>query len=282
MKIANREQKPLSYKEIRQIVIANGISSIDEYNTNWRRLGIPYFTNIRHMPEFTNARDFFCVHGVLDYPTIRQIVTTNNITSIRQYDQQAKELDLPSYKTVKKMPGFTSAHEFFGTQKPLSVEEIRQIVIDNNITSLNEYEEKREALGLPSHSALTERRGWKSWYEFLHGQEKEILLYSEIQKIAKENGITTSKQYIHNSARLGLPSYQSLKKRMEWVDWDTFFDRTPPTLEKYQTIAIEAGIKTSREYKSRAKELGLPTQKTIANMPGWTNWNDFLKKANNK
>lgn len=112
---------------------------------------------------------------------------------------------------------------------------------------------------------------------------KKYSTYEETKRILRENGIKCKKDYFSSYKELGLPSTpHKYYKAKGWVNWYDFFGKEgSPTYEEAKQIVIEKGIKSYKEYISSHKELGLSsTPEKHYRDKGWTNWLDFLGKAN--
>ena len=113
------------------------------------------------------------------------------------------------------------------------------------------------------------------------GKVKNFPPYEEAKKRVIEKGIKSSQEYRTKFKELGLPSDPKITYKEEWIDWHSFLGKERidfPPYEDAKRIVKEKGIKSSKEYRTKHKELGLPSDPKITYKEEWIDWAAFLGK----
>ena len=180
-------------------------------------------------------------------------------------------------------------------------EELKKIVKDQRINLAKDYRLFREKNGgvfngrrMPSEPNRYYGDEWKGWGEFLW--KLPIAPYEELKKIARDQGIKTSRDYHllreENEGVIngwGMPRNPNRRYVDEWEGWGVFLGKksSPPfaSYEELKKILIDQGIKTSIEYFSwREKNKGVFNGRGMPRNPNrryvdeWKGWNEFLGK----
>ena len=269
-----------SYEEAQRIAQEANITTMREYKQNYKELGgLPSKPNITYKEQWISWREFLGTSWP-SYEEAQRIAQEANITTMREYKQNYKELGgLPSKPHIIYKEQWISWREFLGTPWP-SYEEAQRIAQEANITTLIEYKQKYKELGgLPSNPNITYKEQWISWREFLGTTWPS---YEEAQRIAQAANITTAIEYLQKYKELGgLPSHPNTTYK-EWISWREFlgtgriYSKSWPSYEEAQKIAQEANITTQKEYHQKYKELGLPSNPHITYKEQWISWREFL------
>lgn len=162
-------------------------------------------------------------------------------------------------------------------------EEASKIAVEKGIKSVEDYKAKCKELSLPSHpDGFYKDKGWIDWPSFF-GKEKKSFpsSYEEAKRIVIENGIKSAAEYKAKYKELGLPSNPKKFYKEDWIDCASFFGKEkksfPSSYEEAKMKVIENEIKSADEYRSKYKELGLPSAPyCIYKDKGWIDWDDFL------
>ena len=170
----------------------------------------------------------------------------------------------------------------------LTYEEAQRVVQNKGIKTALEYASLYKELGLPSDpNRVYKSKGWIDWYSFLGVSKTKYPNYEAAKTIVQDNGVKSIEQYKSCYKRLGLPLHpQRHYEGKGWVNWIDFFGKkiiTYPSYIEAQRCVQENGIRSSMEYKSYHKKLGLPFHPQRYYLDkGWIDWYDFLginKKA---
>ena len=106
--------------------------------------------------------------------------------------------------------------------------------------------------------------------------------FAQAMEIAQSAGIKTQKEYRSRYKELGLPSHPDRYYKSDWQGYGHFLGtgRTKgknfPSFAQAMEIAQSAGIKTQKEYRSRYKELGLPSFPDTYYKSDWQSYGHFL------
>lgn len=105
--------------------------------------------------------------------------------------------------------------------------------------------------------------------------------YEDAKRIVREKGIKSQRVFRAKCKELGLPSNPNYTYKEEWIDWHSFFGKetiTHPSYEGAKKRVIEAGIMGAEDYRSKYKELGLPSNPNNFYKEEWKGWPSFLGK----
>lgn len=145
-----------------------------------------------------------------------------------------------------------------GKSQFISYEKFRDLIKENNITSVNQYFSYFDQCnGILESKQLIPRRPnrfykeWESWFEVFGYQTEPVISYSEFKKLMKEkykfHGINSSKKYFawaYNKKYFGVPFPQNFPRYpadfyKEWVDWYELFDKKRKIIINYERFKIE-------------------------------------------
>lgn len=164
------------YEEAKRIVVENGIKDGKEYRVRAKGLGLPYNPPIYYKNDgWTNWGDFCNKKGFPSYEKAKIIVIEECIRSEREYKARCKELGLPSSPNrTYKGKGWEGWPAFWGEEKkPFpSYEEAKRIVVENGISTREQYEAEYKKYGLPSSPRYSFKEEWVDWPTFLGKSHK--------------------------------------------------------------------------------------------------------------
>ena len=278
-----------TYEEAKRIVQENGITSLADYKSSYKELGLPANPNVFYKNR--GWIDWYSFFGKTkaSYPTYEEaqrIVQENGIKSRTDYQLSSRELRLPvAPDTTYRDKGWIDWYVFLGIPKVSypTYEEAQRIVQENGLNSVN-YRTSYKKLGLPAAPDVSYKdKGWIDWPSFFGRPKVSFPTYEEAQRIVQENGINSQADYKSSYKELGLPAIpQKSYKNKGWVDWYSFLGKSKnsfPTYEEAQRIVQENDI-NSVNYKSSYKDLGLPSAPDVFYKDkGWIDWYDFLGKS---
>lgn len=164
----------------------------------------------------------------------------------------------------------------------LTYEDAQRVVKENKIKTALEYNSFYKEYNLPSDPSKSYRgNGWIDWYNFLGVNKKNYPKYKAAKTIVQDNNVKSIEQYKSCYKKLGLPLHpQRHYKDKGWVNWIDFFGKkviTYPSYIEAQEKVKKNDIKSSVEYKSSHKKLGLPLHPQRFYLDkGWVDWYDFL------
>ena len=109
--------------------------------------------------------------------------------------------------------------------------------------------------------------------------------------IAQNAGVTTQKEYQAKYKELGLPSQPDKTYREDWQSLGHFLGtgrkrgglkKNFPSFAEAMELAQKAEVTTMREYRTKYKELGLPSQPAKIYQADWQGWGHFLGTGRTK
>lgn len=279
-----------SYDEAKKIVMENGIRTIKEYKSAYKKLGLPSAPISSYKGKgWTDWVVFFGKDKKMypSYEEAQKIVKEKGIMSCSVYKAVCKDLGLPTVpSTFYKDNGWTNWCNFFGSEKIVfpSYGEAIKIVMYNGIKTRTQYWSVCKDLGLPfTPNRHYKGKGWNNWTEFFGGIKKVYPSYEEAKKIVMENGIYGEKEYKSIYKDLGLPTNpDAYYKGKGWNSWTEFWGnekKVYPSYEEAKKIVMENGVSCKKEYKSICKALGLPVAPYVYYKDnGWIDSYDFFGK----
>lgn len=225
-----------SYDEAKKIVMENGIRTIKEYKSAYKKLGLPSAPISSYKGKgWTDWVVFFGKDKKMypSYEEAQKIVKEKGIMSCSVYKAVCKDLGLPTTpSTFYKDNGWTNWCNFFGSEKIVfpSYGEAIKIVMYNGIKTRTQYWSVCKDLGLPfTPDRHYKGKGWNNWTEFFGGIKKVYPSYEEAKKIVMEKGIYGEKEYKSICKDLGLPTApDSVYKDKGWTNWPEFWGKTKP------------------------------------------------------
>ena len=286
---------PETLREASRIAQEKGITKVEEYRANYKRLRLPSNPDQFYKEEWQSWGHFLGTGK--DYPeTLREasrIAQEKGITKVEEYQANYKRLRLPSnpdrfYKEEWQSWGhFLGTGRTIGTRKdyPETLREASRIAQEKGITKVEEYQANYKRLRLPSNPDRFYKEEWQSWGHFLGTGKDYPETLREASRIAQEKGITKVEEYRANYKRLRLPSNPDRFYKEEWQSWGHFLGtgRTIGTRKDYHEtlreasrIAQEKGITTMREYRANYKRLRLPFNPNQFYKEEWQSWGHFL------
>lgn len=225
------------------------------------------------------------------YPTLMEAssaVKALGITSVKQY-QKMYRLDplLPSSPKQVYEQEWQSWLNLFGRSSVSfypSLAEASKAAIALGIDTCASYKAKRHLdPRLPSEPESTYKNEWNCWPLFLGKNPKEFYAtLAEASAATIALGITTIKAYQKNRhLDPKLPSNPNAIYKDDWINWPSFFGRSPKkfylTLEEASSAAKKLGITSSKLYeKYRHLDPLLPAAPDQKYQNEWKNWESFL------
>ena len=94
--------------------------------------------------------------------------------------------------------------------------------------------------------------------------------------------VATQAEYRAKYKELGLPSHPNMYYQEKWKNWGYFLGtgrivgKNFPTFEVAIQLVQEAGITAGKEYRTRSRELGLPSEPHKYYQENWKGWGHFL------
>ena len=201
-------------------------------------------------------------------------------------------IPLPSHPNITYKPTWVSWEQFLGKKTLLRKEktnlasytEARTAAIAAGIESRVQYNNwyATADILLPSNPFVMYKDQWVSWFDFL---SKEPVPYEEASAAAISAGITTYHQYKkwYNTVDISLPSHPD-DSYNEWVSWPVFLGKREAgrmlSYDETKSLAISAGIKTSKQYLNWYKTAGVivPSNPPYRYKDQWMGWSEFLAK----
>ena len=185
-----------TYEDAQRIVKENGITSLADYKSSYKELGLPANPYVFYKNRSWIDWYSFFGRSKASYPTYegaQRIVKENGINSYTAYKSSSKELGLPANPNViYKDKGWIDWPDFFGRSKISypTYEDAQRIVQENGINSKNEYMSSYKELGLPSNPNVNYKdKGWVDWFVFL-GKSRLISKDERKYNILKRLAIT--------------------------------------------------------------------------------------------
>lgn len=165
-----------TYEEAQRIVRENGISSMAEYKTSYKIVGLPSHPDAVYDGEWCGWSSFWGKTKA-EYPSYeeaKRIVRENGISGKNKYKTSYKKLGLPSDPNHYYSKEWCDWPSFLGKTKKEypSYEEAKKIIKESGISSTKEYKVSCKILGLPTHPSVFYDKEWCDWYTFL-GKSKQ-------------------------------------------------------------------------------------------------------------
>lgn len=277
-----------SYEETKKIANEKGIKSAKEYLKYYKELGLPSAPHITYKNSgWIDWPTFLCEGDVkvLTYEEAKSIARENGIKTKMEYCSVYKELGLPSAPArTYKNSGWVDWFTFLCKEEGFpSYEKAKSIIKERGINSVKKYNSSCQELGLPSKPHLYYKHsGWVNWATFLDQHKKEFVSYEEARRIVIDKGISSVDEYKRSFKSLCLPSAPDRHYAgAGWTSWSDFFGKDGknfPSFKEAKRMVREMGIKTSMEYYSSFKKLGLPSNPDKKYSNEWISWADFLDK----
>jgi len=163
----------------------------------------------------------------------KQIVKEFNIKTYQEYlDWKERPRELPvNPRVTYKNEGWVGTRDFFGTSRP-SIQQLKEILINNNITSHTDYInwDKKKKYHLPANLGFAFKdEGFNGIPELL-GNEGPRSYDEQRAWIKKHQDIKSSHEFVLWLQKGSKPSFISARpdrkfgkaNTNEWVSWETF------------------------------------------------------------
>ena len=260
------------------------------YRQRWQEIpGLPEHPEVTYVdwPGWT----VFMTPQTLSYKKARKVARLAGFTSRRTYlSGYARHPGLPRHP--EKIYGeWTTWTVFLATTSMMDYQEAMRTARNIGITTGTEYfRVYKQYPGLPSNPHKTYALQWQGWEAFLGKRPAKsksskvdtFLSYSEAQKVTREAGITTFREY--NAAYRkypNLPSTPPTAYASEWRGWSEFLGKRKAKFLGYHEamkVVRKAGITSYRRYATVYRQYpGLPSTPN-KDFPEWQGWAAFLGK----
>ena len=260
-----------------------GITTRREYYARSEELGfVPYNPNEYYKDEWQGWPDFLGTRRDLPETLLKasRIAREAGITTKREYYARSGELDLPSNPNKYYKDEWQGWPDFLGTRRafPKTLLKASRKARKAGIKTREEYHVLYKELRLPYNPNEYYKEEWQGWPDFLGTRRDFPETLLKASEIAREAGIKTREEYHVLCKKLGLPSNPNEYYKEEWQGWLHFLGtgKNFPAFEVAIQRVQQAGIATSKEYKARYKELGLPSNPNKYYKSEWQSWPDFL------
>lgn len=150
-------------------------------------------------------------------------VRKKGIKTLEEYKMYYEELGLPKNPNrTYSGKGWIKWAYFLGTSP--TFEEAKKIIKENGIKTKSEYVSLHKAFGLPSDPrTFYKDEGWTNWVDYLGNERAQEYTLEELQRIVREKGIKTKRDYEVSYKALGLPSSPDrVYKDKGWKGWSVF------------------------------------------------------------
>jgi hypothetical protein len=238
--------------------------------------------------------------AIVDYETARQLVAEQGLVTMTEYRHAYRMGLLPH--ALPSLPrqhyaetGWQGARHFFGLNpRFLPYEQAARVVRQLGLRSSQDYHRlsvaDRRRYRLPSQApAYYADKGWRSWATFLDIERGRYVPYEQAQRLARELGIQTSRQWQgierQMRRRLGLPaSPHAYYAGKGWVSWPIFLGKPSyiavpfdEARHRAATLNIRTGAQWQKIDRQRLSELELPAYpNAYYRGRGWQGWKHFL------
>lgn len=245
---------------------------------------------------WTNWLDFLGSNTPNLYPTYAEAQAAtlalgiNDPTGYKTHRRRDPRLPATPHKLYVGV-GWTDWFEFLGKEKPEPYSTyaearaaVKQLGIKHQIDYIKRHRQdpRLPTAPLQRYAGI----GWTSWFEFLGGSAPDIYpTYEEAKEAVLALCINDGRDYKtrrQQDPKLPAIPYQFYANK-GWKDWYDFLgNKSFYTFDEAQAAAQGLGIKSGNDYIARYREdPKLPSNpKKIYAHAGWTDWHQFLDKAN--
>ena len=292
-----------SIEEIREMAIKENIQTSRQYherrrkNPNFNGKTLPALPNVfyENWPGWGNVLPRR--HMTLE--ELKEFILTENIQTSVQYLERRKKnrtfkgkrIPANPHTFYKNWPGWGEA---LGNKiEYVSLEEIREMAIKENIQTSVQYLERRKkndtfnGKRLPAHPE-TFYPEWTSWNDVLVEKESKHISLEEIKEMAKKENIKTSTQYQERRKKDPIFNGKIIPSNPDvfyenWPGWAEALGNKIEyvSLEEIREMAEKEGIKTGVQYQERRKKNRTFNGKRLPALPSvfyenWPGWGEAL------
>jgi hypothetical protein len=169
-----------------------------------------------------------------------------------------------NYKDILKLFNFP-------TKQFLSFEDCKKQILECEIKSQKEYQQKRKR-EWPSVPKKVYKDNWTNWRDFLG---KNFLSFEDCKKEVAKHKFSNLIEYKKNR-KSNWPSNPSVFYKDKWVDWDSFLGKEVfLSFEECRKEARKYKFDSAKEYKKNRKP-NWPSHPNEIYKNEWISWRNFL------